>query len=133
MSLKSVQGGAIFIDSTYSNYGDIYTQYLIERNTFIKNKAQHGGAFYIQDGKNIIIKDNIFDSNQALVINPPTEESVTLSPQKGLGGALYINCASYNHFSNPNACNVTLIGKNLFNNNSAENDGGALIWSKQKP
>ncbi len=87
---------------------------------------------YIQDGKNIIIKDNIFESNQAFVIDPPTTDSVSLSPKKGLGGALYVNCDSFTE-SNPNACNVTLIGKNVFKNNFAENDGGALIWSKQKP
>lgn len=66
------------------------------------------------------------------MIDPPTTDSVGLSPKKGLGGALYINCDSYTD-SNPNACIVTLTGKNVFKNNYAENDGGAFLWSKQKP
>lgn len=56
-----------------------------------------------------------------------------LNPKKGLGGGIFINCASYNADSNQNACNVTLVGNNIFKNNNADNDGGAFIWSKQKP
>jgi hypothetical protein len=49
-----------------------------------------------------------------------------------MGGALVINCDSFTD-KNPNACNVTLSGKTIFKNNYAENDGGAFLWSKQKP
>jgi len=38
-TLKAVQGGAIYIDSTYTNLNDLHSQYLIERNKFIKNEA----------------------------------------------------------------------------------------------
>jgi hypothetical protein len=77
----------------------------------------HGGAIKLMDGATVIFSSNLFQENNAIVINPSNFVSRKLI-QSGIGAALNLDCNNEVQGLSRN-CDVNLINKNSFINNSA--------------
>ena len=86
----------------------------------------HGGAIKMMDGGKVSFSGNKFLFNTAKVISPPNFLSRKII-QSGIGGALNLDCNNEIQGLSRN-CNVNIIQNNIFNNNSATDDGGAIIF-----
>lgn len=100
--------------------------FIIRNSLFLMNKAMHGGAIKMMDGARVIFSSNQFFQNSAAVINPPNFVSRKLI-QSGIGGALNLDCNNELQGLNRN-CDVNIVNNNTFINNSAQGDGGAIIF-----
>jgi len=114
---EAAAGGAIYL---IGRSGGVVN---FSKNFFGNNKAQHGGAINIITADRMFITGNGFTGNRAYVISPPTVASVKLPSSKAQGGAIYFLCQR----PYDGKCLVNLQNNN-FNANSAENEGGALIF-----
>ena len=72
------------------------------------------------------IKANTFIGNFANITWPSSTNSNKLVA-KGLGGAIYYDCLNEGASLNHN-CIVNIKENNIFENNTALNDGGAILW-----
>jgi hypothetical protein len=77
----------------------------------------HGGAIKLMDGATVIFSSNLFQANNAIVINPSNFVSRKLI-QSGIGAALNLDCNNEVQGLSRN-CDVNLINNNSFINNSA--------------
>jgi hypothetical protein len=77
----------------------------------------HGGAIKLMDGATVIFSSNLFQENNAIVINPSNFVSRKLI-QSGIGAALNLDCNNEVQGLSRN-CDVNLINNNSFINNSA--------------
>lgn len=66
-------------------------------------------------------------NNEARIISPVTEATTSIT-SKGLGGAILYACQD----DALSTCVVVINNRNVFANNYAENDGGAIMWLKEK-
>eukprot|EP00347_Sterkiella_histriomuscorum_P022241 403331176 len=121
-NLTALEGGALWLSSTYSK-----SYFNITNSTFIQNQAMHGGAIKIQDAAKLIFQDNKFINNRAERLLVDTSKSAKLV-DKGLGGAINMDCFNEAAKLN-NICQINFTKSNVFQNNSAEHDGGAIIWT----
>ena len=87
-----------------------------------------GGALCVNHAHNLVLTDNSFKHNRASVISPQTTYSQKLF-QEGQGGAIYYSCMGEGEYEGNNSCNVSLSGYNEFYNNSAEDEGGAIMFT----
>jgi len=91
--------------------------FIIKNSLFLRNTAMHGGAIKLMDGATVIFSSNLFQANNAIVINPPNFVSRKLI-QSGIGAALNLDCNNQVQGLSRN-CDVNLINNNSFINNSA--------------
>jgi hypothetical protein len=77
----------------------------------------HGGAIKLMDGATVIFSSNLFQANNANVINPSNFVSRKLI-QSGIGAALNLDCNNEVQGLSRN-CDVNIINNNSFINNSA--------------
>jgi hypothetical protein len=77
----------------------------------------HGGAIKLMDGATVIFSSNLFQANNAIVINPSNFVSRKLI-QSGIGAALNLDCNNEVQGLSRN-CDVNIINNNSFINNSA--------------
>ncbi|CDW73676.1 UNKNOWN [Stylonychia lemnae] len=124
-NLSALEGGAIYLTSSIAN-----STFSIINTTFDSNKAMHGGAIKIQDAFKLNISNNNFTNNQALLYQDQTSQSQKLL-QKGLGGAINLDCQNEKMNLTRN-CKIYISNKNIFLNNEASNDGGAIIWTSNR-
>ena len=89
-NLSASRGGAVFLSSDVAG-GGFNTTFLFSNNSFLGNTAQHGGALYINDALQLLLAGNTFTGNQALILNPSSQQTRLLSTL-GLGGAIYYAC-----------------------------------------
>lgn len=83
----------------------------------------------MNDAVTVNLTGNIFNGNTATIVD---------STSKGQGGAFYYSCSILptppNIKSIPSVqCIVNIKGSNLFSNNFAKDDGGAIMWNRQRP
>lgn len=86
----------------------------------------HGGAIKMMDGGKVSFSGNQFLFNTAKVISPPNFMSKKLI-QYGIGAALNLDCNNEIQGLSRN-CDVNIVQNNIFNNNTASGDGGAIIF-----
>ncbi len=121
-SNEAVDGGAIYVSGTNTN---------VDNSNFTANNATDGGALYIK-GTIVDVGNSNFEGNTALKGGAAfisgnttrfhdsnfTSNSVTnVTPDEGLGGAVYLENAKDNEI---NSC--------IFENNTASVSGGAIDW-----
>ena len=106
-------GGAVYIQS--SGHTEDTMTVLISNNSFSLNSAFSGGALYLNSA-NSSLTNNTFTQNSAVS---------TLQAQ-GRGGGIFLSCDIVAW------CN-TEVSSNVFLNNSASDQGGALSWSGTRP
>lgn len=101
-------GGAVYYQSGFKK--PPLDQHSLVSNLFTDNKAAAGigGAVFAQD-VDLVVSNNTFRENTA-----------------DKGGAIATSCAHQSW------CNITIIG-NLFQQNKAEKEGGAVTWSGAFP
>ncbi|CDW78819.1 UNKNOWN [Stylonychia lemnae] len=123
-NIKSAQGGAIYIiDSDFSkSFND--QKYKITNTIFKNCTAETGGAIYATNPESLIISDCQFLANKALFI----QELSNQFQNYGSGGAVYYTCNQY--YLN---CLLKLEGVNLFKQNKASIQGGAIYWDILEP
>lgn len=108
-------GGAVFWNNT--------SKVFINGCTFDHNTSGLGGAVYLEG--NCTIKNSTFTNNAAKQINHPDDAYGNGNGFDGCGGAVYVR--SCNEGSAPSVmCRLDLIGDNVFENNTADLDGGAM-------
>ena len=121
-SNEAVDGGTIYVSGTNTN---------VDNSNFTANNATDGGALYIK-GTIVDVGNSNFEGNTALKGGAAfisgnttrfhdsnfTSNSVTnVTPDEGLGGAVYLENAKDNEI---NSC--------IFENNTASVSGGAIDW-----
>ena len=112
-------GGCVYAQVT----GNSATQWRVNitDSVFEHCSAVNGGAVYT-DGFALNMQGNEFYSNLALAANYQSVELI----QRNRGGAVYFVCSLHS------SCSFSLLS-NLFVNNSAGEQGGALFWADNYP
>ncbi|CDW71075.1 UNKNOWN [Stylonychia lemnae] len=94
-------------------------------NTIFRNcTSETGGAIYATNPESLIISASQFLGNKALYI----KELSNQFQNYGSGGAIYYTCNQY--YLN---CLLKLEGENLFKENKASIQGGAIYWDMLEP
>ncbi|CDW80304.1 UNKNOWN [Stylonychia lemnae] len=125
-NLRGIQGGAIYVLDVDLNKGktdqETNRKFVIENSTFEYCSAYKGGAITFENPQSVQIISSRFQMNYAL-----NGYSSTLKKQ-GSGGAIYYTCSST--FEN---CKLNLTGSNIFEENQAQIQGGAIYWDQIQP
>ncbi|CDW71577.1 UNKNOWN [Stylonychia lemnae] len=125
-NLRGIEGGAIYIYESdinkESSDKEKSGKFIIENSVFKFCSAYKGGAIVFENPQSVQIISTKFSMNYAL-----TGYSYTLKNQ-GSGGAICFTCSS----SSGN-CRLDLTGQNIFEQNQAEVQGGAICWDQIEP
>ncbi|CDW87730.1 UNKNOWN [Stylonychia lemnae] len=128
INLKSSQGGAIYLIELDINKGTTLQQtdekFLIQNSQFHNCTAEIGGAINADNPQSLKIINSTFIKNKAIIDN----QSQFQIQNKGSGGAIYYTCN--NQLLN---CKMKLEDKNIFQDNSADLQGGAIFWDQLEP
>ncbi|CAG9321940.1 unnamed protein product [Blepharisma stoltei] len=114
----AVLGGALYF--IYSSDSVNKQTYSISSTEFSNNTSSCGGAIYV-DNVNIDINSCKFTENSVYSASQSTGLHTS-----GIGGALNLACSS------SGSCNFN-IGSNIFSENKAVYDGGAVCWRDKMP
>ncbi|CDW73329.1 UNKNOWN [Stylonychia lemnae] len=127
-NLRSVYGGAIYIIDFDLNKGttDIEKtrKFFITNSVFKNCSAQEGGAIMTENAQSVLLMDNQFIWNKAMIIK---DQLIQVS-EAGSGGAIYYTCND--DILN---CKLTFDGVNIFKFNYAQIQGGAIYWNSLEP
>ncbi|CDW82324.1 UNKNOWN [Stylonychia lemnae] len=128
INLKSIEGGAIYLIELDVNKDTTQQQntekFVIQNSQFHNCSAEIGGAINADNPQSLKIINSTFNQNKANI-----QKGRNLQIQnRGSGGAIYYTCNS--QLLN---CIMKFEGVNIFKDNFAEIQGGAIFWDELEP
>ncbi|CAG9325853.1 unnamed protein product [Blepharisma stoltei] len=115
----SYSGGAVYLITEQSSPVD---HYMISSSKFLNNEAYNGGAIF-SENINLTIYLSEFTKNFADSLRSENNDKGVID---GIGGGIKLSCKDFDN------CLLNL-SSNLFSENKAINNGGAISWADIEP